>query len=332
MNKSESKGKATKPIASLSLDLDNKWSYMKTHSDPGWESYPSYLDILVPRVLDFLKERDLTITFFIVGQDAALAQNHEALQAIAAAGHEIGNHSFKHEQWLHLYTRPEIDADLALAEEHIERVTGHRPKGFRGPGFSLSADTLAVLANRGYVYDCSTFPTFLGPLARMYFFMTARLTPEEKEERKKLFGTIKDGLRPAHAYQWDLDDRQLIEIPVTTMPLFKVPFHMSYILYLSVYSTALALTYLRVALTMCRLTNTQPSVLLHPLDFLGGDEVPELAFFPAMHLPAAKKLAVVSRALEILATHYRPVPMRQHADQVSRGVTQQLVTPNFEVG
>ena len=27
--------------ASLSLDLDNQWSYMKTHGDDGWESYPS---------------------------------------------------------------------------------------------------------------------------------------------------------------------------------------------------------------------------------------------------------------------------------------------------
>ena len=27
-----------KPIASLSLDLDNKWSYMKTHGDAGWDA------------------------------------------------------------------------------------------------------------------------------------------------------------------------------------------------------------------------------------------------------------------------------------------------------
>src|SRR5215510_7106581 len=59
-----------KPIASLSLDLDNQWSYMKTHGDPGWDSFPSYLDILIPRVLHFLQEWNLTITFFIVGQDA----------------------------------------------------------------------------------------------------------------------------------------------------------------------------------------------------------------------------------------------------------------------
>src|SRR5207247_6203043 len=65
----------TLPTASLSLDLDNQWSYMKTHGDAGWEAFPSYLDLVVPRVLDFLAARGLTITFFVVGQDAALAKN-----------------------------------------------------------------------------------------------------------------------------------------------------------------------------------------------------------------------------------------------------------------
>ena len=92
-----------KPLASLSLDLDNLWSYMKTHGDPGWEDLPSYLDLVVPRVLDFLKERGLCITFFIVGQDAALERNRDALAAIVRAGHEVGNHSFAHEPWIHLY-------------------------------------------------------------------------------------------------------------------------------------------------------------------------------------------------------------------------------------
>ena len=83
----------TKPIASVSLDLDNQWSYMKTHGDAGWQALPSYLDVVVPRIIRFLKERDLGITFFVVGQDAALAKNREALQQIAAAGHEIGRAS-----------------------------------------------------------------------------------------------------------------------------------------------------------------------------------------------------------------------------------------------
>src|SRR5512147_3243633 len=92
----------SKPVASLSLDLDNKWSYMKTHGDRGWESFPSYLDTVVPRALSMLKAHGMTISFMIVGQDAALDKNREALAQIPAAGHEIGNHSFHHEQWFHM--------------------------------------------------------------------------------------------------------------------------------------------------------------------------------------------------------------------------------------
>src|SRR5687767_11774885 len=112
-----------KPIASLSLDLDNKWSYMKTHGDAGWESFPSYLDVVVPRALQFLKERNLKITFFIVGQDAALEKNHEALGQISAGGHEIGNHSFNHEPWLHLYSKAELENEFERVEEAIAIFT-----------------------------------------------------------------------------------------------------------------------------------------------------------------------------------------------------------------
>ena len=52
---------------------------MKTHGDSGWQSHPSYLDAVVPRVLEFLAARKLTITFFIVGIDAAKARNAVAV-------------------------------------------------------------------------------------------------------------------------------------------------------------------------------------------------------------------------------------------------------------
>jgi hypothetical protein len=253
-----------KPIASLSLDLDNKWSYMKTHGDAGWETFPSYLDLLVPRVLQLLKKHDFTITFFVVGQDAAIESNRAALASLSAAGHEIGNHSFKHEPWLHLYSNDEIATELKLAAEVIENVTGYRPTGFRGPGFSCSPAVLAQLKRMGYAYDCSTFPTFLGPLGRLYYFMHSSLSKDELNTRKQLFGKFSEGFRPLKPYRWRTDAGELIEIPVTTMPIFKVPIHASYILYLSCYSQLLAFTYLRMALLLCKLTGTPPSILLHP--------------------------------------------------------------------
>jgi peptidoglycan/xylan/chitin deacetylase (PgdA/CDA1 family) len=319
----------TKPIASLSLDLDNKWSYLKTHGDPDWESFPSYLDVLVPRVLEFLGARNLIITFFVVGQDAALAKHYDLLQSIAAAGHEIGNHSFRHEPWLHLYSVKEIKAELAMAEEHIEHATGYKPVGFRGPGYSLSCALLQELIRRGYQYDASTLPNVLAPMARAYYFTTSRLTPEQKRQRRILGGTWRDGFRPNKAYQWHVDVGTLIEIPVTTMPILKLPIHVSYLLCLSAFSPILALRHFKMAVRLCRLTGVQPSLLLHPTDFLGCDDTRDLSFFPGMTMPREKKLALVNSFLQILAKHFTLVTLRQHARNALENSVLPLVEPSF---
>jgi hypothetical protein len=320
-----------RPYASLSLDLDNQWSYMKTHGEPGWESFPSYLHVAVPRILEFLKARDIKISFFIVGQDAALERNHAPLRSIAEAGHEIGNHSFRHEPWLHLYSEAELDDELGKAESAIQTATGTRPIGFRGPGFSLSAATLRVLAKRGYLYDCSTFPNLLNPVARAYFLASSRLSAEEKQRRKMLFGTWSDALKPLHAYRWDLGGKSLLEIPVTTMPLFKVPIHLSYVLYLAKFSRVLARVYFHLALAMCRLTRTPPSILLHPLDFLGrDDDLKELAFFPGMDMHRDVKLEIAGEVVDALARSYEIVTMRGHAERVARAQSLRTRQPEPE--
>jgi peptidoglycan-N-acetylglucosamine deacetylase len=301
-----------KPLASLSLDLDNQWTYLKTHGDAGWQSYPSFLDTLVPRVLEFLARLNLKITFFVVGKDIAFEKNHAPLQAICASGHEIGNHSFSHEPWLHLYSEQEIEAEIASTEKHIHELTGTRPLGFRGPGYSLSNNTLKVLAQRSYLYDASTLPTFIGPLARLYYFLKSDLNQNELQRRRSLFGSIRDGLRPLKSYRWGGADG-LLEIPITTMPLLRLPIHMSYVLYLSTYSVTLALRYFRSALRACELAGVSPSLLLHPLDFLGADDGIGLDFFPGMGLNVDHKIRVVGEALERYCERFRVVSLREHA-------------------
>lgn len=304
---------SNKPIASLSLDLDDKWTYMKTHGNPDWASYPSYLGIVVPRVLEILRRRGLQITFFVVGQDAAFTRNHDVLRSIPDAGHEIGNHSFHHEPWLHLYSKQQLETELGSAETAIESATGCHPIGFRGPGFSVSDTVIDTLIERGYRYDCSTLPTFLGPLGRAYYFFTAKLSAEEKKKRAKLFGTFADGLRPLKPYQWTRPAGRLLEIPVTTIPILRSPFHLSYLIYLATYSPWLSKLYLRIALALCRARGVSPSFLLHPLDFLSGADAPELAFFPGMRLPLETKLAVAEYALEQLQSAFQVMPMSQAA-------------------
>ena len=311
-----------RPLASLSLDADNLWSYQKTHGDAGWDRYGTYLDVLVPRVLEFLAERDLTITFFIVGKDASLPENRESLAALAAAGHEIANHSFRHEPWLHLYERDELVDELRRAEEAIEEATGYHTIGFRGPGYSLSTTTLEILVERGYRYDASTLPMVIGPLARAYYFRTSKLTEEQKAERSELFGSWKDGLRSIRPYRWEVGRDALTELPVTTLPLGRVPIHVSYLLYL-------ARAYFSSALRLCRLRKVEPSILLHPLDFLGADDVDELAFFPAMGMAGKAKTELVGQFVDQLRAQFQVVSMREHVDDIERRGGLELVMPRF---
>ena len=75
----------SRPLASVSLDVDNLWSYMKTHGDAGWESRPTYLPTFSPIVLESLDRLGIKITFFIVGVDAAREENVPALRAFVTA-------------------------------------------------------------------------------------------------------------------------------------------------------------------------------------------------------------------------------------------------------
>ncbi len=303
-------------FADLSLDLDNQWSYMKTHGDAGWQSFPSYLDRVVPLFLDILQRHNLTITVFVVGQDAALKKNHQVLRSIVQAGHEIGNHSFHHEPWLQRYSLDRLREEFDRAEAAIANITDQRLVGFRGPGYSMSQEVLDLLSERGYEYDGSTLPTFIGPLARAYYFFRAKLSDDQIEDRQELFGSISDGLRSLKPYRLATASGSIIEIPVTTMPLVRAPIHLSYLLYLLQFSSALATSYFRFALSLCKLTGTAPSLLLHPLDFLGGDEIKELDFFPAMNMPGERKREFVSKILGIYASKFTVVNMQRRADSL----------------
>ncbi|MEW5917017.1 MAG: polysaccharide deacetylase family protein, partial [Gemmatimonadota bacterium] len=290
------------------------------------------LERLLPIVADELDRLTLRCTFFIVGRDAANVRHHDVLADLTRRGHHVGNHSYEHEPWLHRYSAAQLAAEVARAEESIERAANARPIGFRGPGFSWTTSLLHVLHERGYEYDASTFPTFIGPLARTYYFWTARLSRAEREERAELFGGWRDVMRPIDPYRWRLTgERTLLEIPVTTIPLVRTPFHLSYLLYIAGRSEAAALGYLRMALALCRLTRVEPSILLHPLDFLGGDEEPRLAFFPAMQMSGARKRDVARRLLSEITQTFDVQSLDTYARAlVARNLPTRLPNENRE--
>lgn len=72
-------------------------------------------------ILDTLRSRRVPATFFLIGRD--IAAHPDLAHAIAAAGHEIGNHSFSHERMIGV--TPAWVADEVEATDALIRTTGY---------------------------------------------------------------------------------------------------------------------------------------------------------------------------------------------------------------
>jgi peptidoglycan/xylan/chitin deacetylase (PgdA/CDA1 family) len=108
--------------------------------DPSVGEHPTVTQAL-PSLLEMLGERELAATFFLEGLNAELYP--DALKAIAARGHEVAYHAWRHEQWGDL-SAEEQAANLARGIEAFGEL-GLEIAGMRPPGGRLGAGGLGVL-------------------------------------------------------------------------------------------------------------------------------------------------------------------------------------------
>ena len=74
----------------------------------------------------------------------------------------------------------------------------------------------------------------------------------------------------------------------------------------------MASAYFRTALTLCKWTRNSPSMLLHPLDFLGSDDESDLGFFPGMNVASGRKLELAHRFLDQLQDSFTLAPIEDY--------------------
>ena len=112
---------------------------------------------VTPFVLELLAARGLLATFFVIGQKAATPAGQALIQAAAAAGHWIGNHSWSHSTPFGEVTAPgvvteEIRRTQAAIAPVARRERLFRPFGGGGHLDSrlLSGEALRELQAGGY--------------------------------------------------------------------------------------------------------------------------------------------------------------------------------------
>jgi peptidoglycan/xylan/chitin deacetylase (PgdA/CDA1 family) len=100
-----------------------------------------------PAALDLLAAAGATATFFLVGEQV---ERWPAVAAeIAAAGHEIGLHDYRHRLMLRRTTAA-VKRDLDHAVEVIAGTTGVAPRCYRPPYGVFSAGGLALIRRCGW--------------------------------------------------------------------------------------------------------------------------------------------------------------------------------------
>ncbi len=99
---------------------------------------------LTPHLLDILKERQMHVTFFILGE--MVKQHPEILKRALVEGHEVGNHSWDHPD---LARKPDdfVRSQLDRTKEEVKLATGKEMTLMRPPYGSLSKE------QRRWVHD-----------------------------------------------------------------------------------------------------------------------------------------------------------------------------------
>lgn len=81
-------------------------------------------------IIDVLEQNEINATFFAVG--TWVDKYEDAIQKLADAGQEIGNHSNSHSHVNNLSYNDNID-DMKKCNEKIEKITNEKVKYYRGP-------------------------------------------------------------------------------------------------------------------------------------------------------------------------------------------------------
>lgn len=124
----------------------------------SWGTMPSRIEQSTLRLLDLLDGHGVRATFFILGW---VAERHPAVvHAVAAAGHEIGCHSYAH-QLVYDLTPEQFREDTRRAVEVIHHATGVVPRCYRAPSYSITKSSLwalDILSELGFTHDSSIYP------------------------------------------------------------------------------------------------------------------------------------------------------------------------------
>lgn len=101
----------------------------------------------IDMILDTLKNQDVKVTFFMVGD--WVEKYGEAVKKIYDAGHEIGNHSYNHPHVNNLSLEKNKE-QIQKCSDLVKNITGEGTKLYRGPYGEYNNTVIEAAQNLGH--------------------------------------------------------------------------------------------------------------------------------------------------------------------------------------
>lgn len=182
-------------------------------------------EVLIPRILEWLDRIQVSATFFAIGEDI---ERHPAVfRAMAAAGHEIANHTARHLRDFSRQPAAIIRSEIERGGDAIAAVTGRPPVGFRAPGYTVTPPVIETLTSLGYCYDASIVPSWSYTALKQAFRVFGR--PQYRDflvvQGVACAGAPRSSypIAPGQLFAAS-PGASLLEIPITTIGPAQFPF------------------------------------------------------------------------------------------------------------
>jgi hypothetical protein len=314
----------------VSVDLDGIGCYYRIH---GLGPHPAELEHRIleralPRAASLFAAKGIRVTWFVIGRDAdadaiatdqpARAANATRLRELAAAGDELGNHSYSHPYDLARLSPSAIASEIGGCDRVLRALNGGgHVRGFRAPGYDVSPAMLDTLARLGYRYDSSIFPApgYYAAKAAVMTALAAFGRPSGAVlTNPRALVAPPDPYRPSMTAPWRRGQAPLVELPIAVTPWTRVP---------AIGTTLLvAPAWVRTRLLDAMARRTFFNFELHGIDFADAEQdgIPgELVDRqPDLRVPIDTKLERLDALLDTIRARWEMATLAEVAAETQR--------------
>jgi peptidoglycan-N-acetylglucosamine deacetylase len=271
-----------KANCTIQVDLDGEQILLENRNyQYSAREDPIFNKETVFRFLVLFDTYNIKATFFVVGRDLLDNAKKKIIKEIVERGHEIANHSMNHIVNFRGLNRKEKEREIKDAEEIIGDIVGVRPIGFRAPNFDIDETTLEILEARGYIYDSSILPAYLFSNKNIHGF--SPLSP----------------YYPSQENIWRKGQRGIIEIPVSTVPIIRVPYHSSFVI--AAHNFNMGHSVFNTGFFLTKLMRLPLNYVFHVAELADSSGDLRLSYFQGLRMPLKKRYAMINSILKKIA-------------------------------